>query len=324
MNIFYPLSADVRPIEGNFLFITTSIASMKKTLRDLLAKGKTKQVIAELLTLTVGDTDLHHQAIQLSARYAQYEKQKLGDLEAPAVLNVELNRINQTALGIMEALEEEDRSMAKPTLVSKQQLIWLGTGLIALVGILANLATVLDFLGLKPKVEGKMDNVTVNVRDKAGALIESLNTQGYVIMTTSGGGVDKELIDDKGAASFKNIKVGDKVGLNIQFSEPYRPLRPDSVYTVPEDGRIQLTVALQHLGNVYGRVIYQDKELPGVIVAIGNLRDTTDDLGRYDIQIPESDQRPEQEVFFKKEGFKSMTKKAFPQTDQALNVVMER
>jgi hypothetical protein len=40
--------------------------------------------------------------------------------------------------------------------------------------------------------------------------------------------------------------------------------------------------------------------------------------------IPETDQVPEQEVFFKKDGFKSMTKKAFPQTNQALNVVMEK
>jgi hypothetical protein len=57
---------------------------------------------------------------------------------------------------------------------------------------------------------------------------------------------------------------------------------------------------------------------------VGSLRDTTDDLGRYEVKIPENDQRPEQEVFFKKEGFKSMTKKAFPQTDQPLNIIMER
>ena len=143
-------------------------------------------------------------------------------------------------------------------------------------------------------------------------------------MTTSGGGAPKEIIDDKGVASFKNIKVGDKVRLNIDFSEPYRPIQPDSIYTVSEDGRIHLMVALQNLGKVFGRVIHRDKELSDVIVAVGNLRDTTDDLGRYEIPIPKKDQRPEQEVFFKKEGFKSITKKAFPQTDQPLNVVMEK
>jgi hypothetical protein len=143
-------------------------------------------------------------------------------------------------------------------------------------------------------------------------------------MTTSGGGAPKELIDDRGAASFKNIKTGDKVRLNIDFSEPYRPIQPDSVYTVPEDGRIQLVVALQHLGKVFGRVMYRDKELSGVIVAVGSLRDTTDDLGRYEIMIPESDQRQEQEVFFKANGLKSVTKKAFPQTNQPLNIIMER
>jgi hypothetical protein len=299
---------------------------MSHSLRTALAKGKTKSVIAELLPLTSHDIDLHNQVVQLSARFALYEQQKLGNLEDSSVLGVELNKINATALAIMEELEE---TKPAPHVFSKFSWTkWTGLNDVkSWVALLAGVAGILTFYfkycdGEAPVAAIK--NVTVNVRDKAGDLIEALNKEGYVIMTTSGGGTPKELIDDRGSASFRNIKVGDKVRLNIDFSEPYRPIHPDSVYTVPEDGRIQLVVALQHLGKVFGRVMHRDKELSGVIVAVGSLRDTTDDLGRYEILIPESDQRQEQEVFFKKEGFKSITKKAFPQTNQSLNVVMEK
>lgn len=299
---------------------------MNHPLRAVLAQGKTKQVIAELLKLTTHDADLHNQVVQLSARFAQYERQKLGNLESSSVLGIELNNINVTALAIIDELEETNPVSNNPSTFSWTK--WTGLNDVkSWVALLAGLAGILTFY-FKYYDNGAHDdtlkNVTVNVRDKGGALVESLHTKGYVIMTTSGGGAPKELIDDKGAASFKNIKIGDAVRLNIDFSEPYRPVQPDSVYTVPKDGRIHLVVALQHLGKVFGRVMYRDKELPGVIVAVGSLRDTTDDLGRYEIQIPENDQRPEQEVFFKKEGFQSMTKKAFPQTNQPLNVLMER
>lgn len=299
---------------------------IKQSLRAALAEGKTKAVIAKLLTLTTQDADLHNQVVQLSARFAQYEKQKLGDLENPALLGIELNKINMSALAIIDDLKETNPVPDK--LFTFSWTKWTGLNDVkSWIALLAGLAGILTFYIKFCGNEAPADtlkNVTVIVRNKDGTLIESLNKEGYVVMTTSGGGVPKELIDDKGAASFKNIKVGDKVRLNIDFSEPYRPLQPDSIYTVPEDGRIHLIVALQHLGKVSGRVMYRDKELSGVIVAVGSLRDTTDDLGRYDILIPENDQRPEQEVFFKKEGFKSITKKAFPQTDQPLNVVLEK
>ena len=183
---------------------------MNNQLRAAIAQGKTKQVIAKLLTLTTSDPDLHNQVLHLSARFAQYEKQKLGNLEDSSVLGIELNRINHSTLAIIEELQVDDSPLTNSPYFSKQKLIWWGSGLIALITILANLATILDFLGIKPKDEGQVKNVTVNVRDKEGALVESLHTKGYVIMTTSGGGAPKELIDDRGAASFKNIKVGDK------------------------------------------------------------------------------------------------------------------
>ncbi len=291
---------------------------MNHPLRAALAQGKTKQVISELLAITRSNTELHSQVIQLSARYTNYERQKLGNLEDPSVLSIELNKINNTALAIIDELD----TSTSEGFFTKKRLLWLGGILVALVAILANLAEILNYLDIKPSSGGKITNVTIMVEDKSGEFV--MRQQGKIVMMVEGGDVKQEDIDSKGAASFKNVKVGDKVRLKVDFSEPYRPLHPDSLYTIPADGRITLRVGLQNLGKVFGRVLYRDKELPGVVVAIGDLRDTTDDLGRYEILIPETDHRQEQEVFFKAKGFKSITKKAFPQTNQPLNVVMEK
>lgn len=295
---------------------------MKRPLREALAKGKTKQVITELLVLTIHYTDLHNQVIQLSTRFDEYEKQKLGKIETHSELGIELNKINNTALAIIDKLEEKTHLSVSKGFFTQKGMLWFGGGLVALIAILANLATILDFLGIKPKEDGKFANVTVMVEDKSGEFV--MRQQGKIVMMVEGGDVKQEDIDSKGAASFKNVKIGDKVSLKVDFSEPYHPLNPDSLYTIPEDGRILLRVGLQNLGKVFGRVMYLDKELAGVIVAIGRLSDTTDDLGRYEILIPETDQRQEQAVFFIANGFKSLTKKAFPQTNQSLDVVMEK
>ena len=58
---------------------------MKQTLQNLLAVGKTKHVIAELMQLHTDDTDLKAEIVQLSARYAEYNRQKRMSLEDPSV-----------------------------------------------------------------------------------------------------------------------------------------------------------------------------------------------------------------------------------------------
>ena len=302
---------------------------MKQTLQNLLAEGKTKQVIAELMQLHTDDTDLKAEIVQLSARYAEYDRQKRMDIEDPSVLSIELNKINNALLSVMSQLDGVSTPSFIPSGVSShyfttKRLIWFGGGVVAFIGILANLATVLDYLGVKSKDEGMIKNVSVSVENKERDLIPVLSKAAYIIMVVDGGDVKKELIDDKGKASFQNVKIGDKVRLKVDFSEPYRPLNADSLYTIPSDGRLTLTVGLQNLGLVFGRVLWRNQPLEGVLVAIGDLRDTTNDLGLYSIQIPETEQRKEQEVIFKKMNYKTLIKTAYPQTNQPLNIVMEK
>ena len=301
----------------------------KQSLKEVLIKGKTKQVLAELYKITNGNTDLQNQVIQLSARFADYEKKQLGNLENPAVLGIELAKINQTALAIIEDLSPSDTTPETGKTPTKPGFSWTNwTGLNDVkswIAVIAGIAAILTFYFKYcegESHEGQLKNVTVMVEDKNGEFV--MRQQGKIVMMVEGGDVKQEDIDSKGAASFRNVKIGDKVRLKVDFSEPYRPLNPDSLYTIPGDGRINLRVGLQNLDKVFGRVLYRDKELAGVIVSVGSLRDTTDDLGLYEILIPENDQRKEQDVFFKANGLKSMTKKAFPQTNQPLNVVMEK
>ena len=48
---------------------------MKQALQNLLAEGKTAKTIQSLLAHTKSlDVDLHHEVLQISARFAYYER----------------------------------------------------------------------------------------------------------------------------------------------------------------------------------------------------------------------------------------------------------
>ena len=327
-------------------------------IRDLIARNELEQALQQLQQLLANSPKLD-EALQQSGRFADIRKQiRLGVVshaEAALTQNqirhallellgeIEKQQIpDKTALGdLLTAVETEsgrpevqgelrvaDSNVVKEPAPSPmgffnpKRLLGLGGILAALIAILANMAEILGFLGLQPRPNSELTNVTVLVEDQNGDFV--MRQQGKIVMMVEGGEVKQEDIDSKGAASFKNVKVGDKVRLKVNFSEPYHPLAPDSLYTIHADGRICLRVGLQNLDRVFGRVWYRDQAMPGVIVSVGNLRDTTDDLGRYEIRIPEAEQRQEQEVFFRAAGYKDIVKKAFPQTNQPLNVVMER
>jgi hypothetical protein len=165
--------------------------------------------------------------------------------------------------------------------------------------------------------------VTIFVHGNGGRQDLVLRQQGHVLMDYRGER-KRMAINENGEAFFSNLKTSEKIRLGVDFSEPYQPVRPDSVYTIDKSGQIYLQVALLHLEKVYGRTIWQDNPLSGVVVSIGpTLSDTTDALGYYDIYIPPALQRKEQEVIFFKPGFRLLTKKSFPQTNDPLNVVME-
>lgn len=166
-------------------------------------------------------------------------------------------------------------------------------------------------------------SVTVFVHGKKGLQDIILQNKGFVMMDLQGER-KRESINEKGQAVFHNLHVGDKVLLNIDFSEPYKAVYPDSAYTVTPEGRIYLPVALQGIDKVQGMVLYNEEPLSDVTVKIDDLTSKSDETGHYSIPIPESLQSQEYKVWFIKKGFKAKSVKSYPQTGQSLNIVMEK
>jgi len=150
-----------------------------------------------------------------------------------------------------------------------------------------------------------------------------LRQQGFVIMDINGER-KRESINEKGQATFQNLYIGDKVLLNIDFSEPYKAIYPDSVHVITGEGRIYLPVALEGIDKVQGVVLYNEKPLSGVLVKINSLTDTSNETGDYQIIIPDSMQSKEYQVRFLKPSFKEKRVTAYPQTGQPLNIIMEK
>ncbi len=166
-------------------------------------------------------------------------------------------------------------------------------------------------------------SLTVFVHGKSGPHDIILRQQGHVVLDVHGER-KRQAISENGEAYFPNLRVGDTVRLNVDFSEPYRALNSDSLYVIRPNGKIYLPVALQGLDRVSGTVIWRDQPVPDVIVSINTIRDTTDATGYYELYIPEALQRREQTVSFFKPGFNLLRKKAYPQTRESLNVVLSR
>jgi hypothetical protein len=166
-------------------------------------------------------------------------------------------------------------------------------------------------------------SVTVFVHGKKGRQDLILRQQGYVIMDINGER-KKESINEKGQACFQNLHLGDKVLLNIDFSEPYRAIYPDSAHLITADERIYLPVGLQGTNSIHGMVLYNDQPLPDVKIKINTLVGSSDSTGTFSIIIPDSLESKQYNIWFIKKGFKARSVTAFPQTGQPLNIIMEK
>ena len=166
--------------------------------------------------------------------------------------------------------------------------------------------------------------ITVFVHGKKGTQDIVLRQQGYVILDY-GAERKRSVIDDKGEAHFENLHAGDRIKLNIDFSEPYRSVHPDSIYIVDERGAIYLQVYLEGGNLVEGNIMYKDAPLSGVLVTIRHTASgVSDSLGNFSLAIPDSLQNRSYEVSFNKPGFAEQKAIAYPQTGIPLTVFMKK
>lgn len=173
----------------------------------------------------------------------------------------------------------------------------------------------------------KNTSITVFVHGKKGRQDMILRQKGVVMMDV-GAERKRASINENGQAFFQNLHIGDNVRLEIDFSESYKAIYPDSTYIISSDSAIYLPASLQGIDKVPGMVLFQDAPLANVIVKIQNakgiLLDTTNQTGDFNFDIPEYMQTKEYEVWFMKDGFKSKSALATPQTGQSLTIIMEK
>ncbi len=170
-------------------------------------------------------------------------------------------------------------------------------------------------------------SVIVNVKGKDGQV--ALHSKGKVVVEIlsskkSQSQIITKSIDENGQAIFPSVLIDSHMKLNIDFSEPYRPINPDSVYIIQSHSSIDFRVALHGIDRITGTVMYKDEPLSGVMVTVDTLSTFTNSSGDFLLVIPEKLQRPDYSVRFIKKGYKILFQPAYPQTDVPLPIIMEK
>lgn len=92
-----------------FIYLLEIDKLMKQILQNLIAEGKTAQAITLLRQATQHDSDEHNSVIHLSARLAEYNKQKHSGIADSNTLSIELNKIHIAILAIVNKLPDENQ-----------------------------------------------------------------------------------------------------------------------------------------------------------------------------------------------------------------------
>lgn len=300
---------------------------MKDHLRELIARGKTKQAIRELQTLsqTFKDEDLRHEVILQANRFEAYERDKRMGTASFEESNLTIARINSALLSIIGRLpavkEEPSASISNPKLeprpssASGSNTPFSGKWWAWVVGIgtiIAILAGIAEFTGysMRDWWGGEtMDafSVTVLVHGKKGKGDRILRNQGKVVLDI-GDTREEESINGEGEATFKGLSSsyrGKQAHLSIDHPQPYFPTDRNQEYLLEKDQAIYLEVELKGLHKIQGRILDFETELPldSVQVSVQNIATYTDAYGWYELNIPPDRQAKFIKVTLFKKGY---------------------
>ena len=276
---------------------------MKQTLIDLIADGKTKRALEKLRQLNLQDDDLTTQITLLSARFKKNDTQRHLGIMDERDFNIELNRINIAVLAVIDQWEVSDgvtRSHAVANVPTKKWA-FIGTGLVALIALLANLATVLDYLGIKPKDGGsdsKPFSVVIYTHGKGGKQY-ILPLKETKMVADFGGRREVSMVGENNQNIFAEIPAtffNKKIGIGLQGTEGYVLTHPDSTYQLNGE---PIYVAVQsscRFCNITGIIRNQKAFVANAIVSTGRFSDTTDANGLFDITIPPENELSEYPV----------------------------
>ncbi|MFT3910690.1 MAG: hypothetical protein QM737_14830 [Ferruginibacter sp.] len=174
--------------------------------------------------------------------------------------------------------------------------------------------------------------VTVLVHGENGKDDLILPTRGKVKLIYGDANV-LETINDKGEATFKQIPsqfFNSDLTVEILFfdpgGEPYRAVKPDSLYHLKKASYIDLTVKLYGLDMLKGIVtdFKTGDPIPNVRISILGIDTMSNNYGEFTLLIPREHQRKFQTVRAFKEGYELFELNNIPvQTQSEFPIVMK-
>ncbi len=309
---------------------------MKQHLRTLIATGKTKQAIQQLLnyTQTLSDQDLQQEIIMQSARFEDYQKANRLGTSTAEDNRLSQARINQALLDIIDRLPANDVKSPVPpketasTPVNTKTDWWkYVTATAVIIGILGSLAEVFNFINFIPAKSSDTAQMTIYVHGPNGLQDYVIENEGEVLVDLDG---DRRFakIGEKGRTVFNEIPAkfqGQLLPVGIK-ADGYELAQPDSKH-LWEGKAIYLKVQpASSLREIKGIVKNQDASelLANVQVMIENEFTTmTDSLGRFTYTVEAKRVKDKYTLSFRKEGFEPLTEYYYPQSSQEFRLKKE-
>ncbi len=302
-----------------------------KQLRQALAESRLHRVLAVLMDWAAknGEKDVSNALLIQSGQLSEWEKIKAAGTLSRDELLAQRNRLasslayfvdqipNEGPLSIasdlIEKADEKDRNLVLPPPFNP--FLW---------AIIAGIALILGILWLNHQNTGYFSQ-TIIVKDKKGNAI--LQNQGRVLMESTFS-LDSFKIEDNGEVKFNldNKFLGDTVKLRISHPQPYQVTNFGTIYTLKRDKPIQLTVELQHLDKIVGRIVDEKTGAPidSVRVSLQNIAAFTDSNGWFELNIPPDKQAQFRNIRLDKKGYQSEQFSDVPiHTQQELNWAMK-
>lgn len=292
---------------------------MKKKIRNLISKGKTKEAIQELIIYSnsTNNKDFQREMILQSVRYEKYNESNRAGITTEEENRVNLIKINDALLTIMDRFLDDSialgRSNNEFNLKEFFSQNWR-RGIIFLVFFIVTIFFISKLTGYNlgnlflKKRQFDSFSLTVLVHGKNGRDDLILRNQGKVVLDIGSARMDAS-INEMGEATFKELPSkyeGEKSLISIDHPQPYFPVNRDLEYTLSYGMPIYLAVELKGINLVQGRVFDYREESPldSVRVSYQNIFTFSDKYGWFELEIPPEKQAKFIRVNFFKEGYK--------------------
>jgi hypothetical protein len=313
----------------------------KQEIKALIAGNDTREAINRLKQITL-DTQLYNDVLQQSAKYEQYEQDKIQGVETSSTLNIALNRINQSLLLIADQLEnmssspsdKKQLSTKEPPAVGNNKNLWVYLGAVAIVLFFLGLAESLNFINFFPNGEERVtETLTVLIHGKAGKDDIVLPNRGVVYLIYGDAKIPEQ-INNEGEATFKQIPsvfFARDAKVEILFEdpqgEPYRVANRDTLYDLKRASHIAVAVVLEGMDQVVG--VVKDFEtgaaIDSAIVRVFGKETYSNAYGEFVLDIPESQQKQFITLRAFKEGYQSWELADIPTTtDQEIIIPLKK